>query len=173
MAELHDVAEIMLHPGEHAVRQHQHRIRTLLGSCVAITLWHRARRIGAMCHYMLPTRGKSGKSPVGMPDGRYGEEALGLMLQGLAALKVAPLECEAKLFGGGVQLHAPRYLDVGRLNGEAGRDMLQQLGIPVVAESLFGFGYRRICFDVCSGEVLQWKGGDVDIGQMPGESAWR
>ncbi|MFM2120003.1 MAG: hypothetical protein RL722_1471, partial [Pseudomonadota bacterium] len=31
-------------------------LRTLLGSCVAVTLWHPGRQLGGMCHYLLPAR---------------------------------------------------------------------------------------------------------------------
>ena len=50
--------EIFLQPGEFYFGDAATRIRTLLGSCVAITLWHPARMIGGMCHYMLPNRQK-------------------------------------------------------------------------------------------------------------------
>src|SRR5690606_5865574 len=35
------------------------RLHTLLGSCVAITLWHPRYRYGGMCHFMLPGRSRS------------------------------------------------------------------------------------------------------------------
>ena len=52
--------------------------RTLLGSCVSISLWHPRRKIGGMCHYMLPSRGGCEASA---PDGRYADEVIALMLQ--------------------------------------------------------------------------------------------
>lgn len=45
---------VTLQPGEFHFGGANTRIQTLLGSCVAITLWHPIRRIGGMCHYMLP-----------------------------------------------------------------------------------------------------------------------
>lgn len=42
-------------------------VRTLLGSCVALVLWHPQRRIGAMCHYLLPGRQRRD----GSPDARF------------------------------------------------------------------------------------------------------
>ena len=44
------VIEIFLQPGELWFGDEQTRIRTILGSCVAVTLWHPGRRIGGMCH---------------------------------------------------------------------------------------------------------------------------
>jgi hypothetical protein len=62
--------DIFLQPGEFYFGDHETRIRTLLGSCVAITMWHPRLRIGGMCHYLLPMhRGRSGKTEL---DGRGG-----------------------------------------------------------------------------------------------------
>ena len=48
--------EIFLNPGEYAFGTELDRIRTILGSCVAVTFWHPGLRLGAMCHYLLPAR---------------------------------------------------------------------------------------------------------------------
>ena len=45
---------ISLLPGELYFGQ-RHLLKTLLGSCVAITLWHPQRQLGGMCHFLLPT----------------------------------------------------------------------------------------------------------------------
>src|SRR5439155_18563598 len=42
--------EIFLQPGEWYFGDADTRIRTLLGSCVAITMWHPRRCLGGMCH---------------------------------------------------------------------------------------------------------------------------
>jgi len=90
-------------------------------------------------------------------DGRYGDEALRLMLHELARRKVAPATCEAKIFGGGNmfpgQTKGQSAPAVGRRNGEAAREMLQANGIPVVSESLFGDGHRQVAFDVDTGDI--------------------
>ncbi|WP_056262190.1 MULTISPECIES: hypothetical protein [unclassified Roseateles] len=48
---------------------------------------------------------------------------------------------------------AAQLPDVGRKNGEAARELLQQHGIPIVSESLFGDGHRQIIFSIRTGEV--------------------
>lgn len=145
--------ELFLQPGEYFAGDADHRIRTLLGSCVSITLWHHGRRFGAMSHFLL-----SGRGPGALPtlDARYGEESLLLMLRELERARVTPTECQAKIFGGGdmfpgqARNHA---LNVGRANGETARRLLRFHGIRVVSESLFGIGHRQILFDICSGDV--------------------
>jgi chemotaxis protein CheD len=147
------VIEIFLQPGEYYVGDADCRIRTLLGSCVSITLWQRERRVGAMSHFLLADRGSTRSNEL---DGRYAEEATVLMLQGLARANVLPHECQAKIFGGGDMFPKQRRNDasnVGRRNGEAARQMMRAHQIPVVAASLYGVGHRNIIFDIKSGHV--------------------
>ena len=148
-----DLVEIVLGPGEHFVGDARHRICTLLGSCVSITLWHPRYRIGAMSHFLLPSRSDNAGQ---VPDGRYGEEVMCIMLRKLAAVHVAPRECVGKIFGGGNMFPLQSRADarnVGVKNGEAARALLRAHRIPIVSESLFGIGHRQIIFDVRSGDV--------------------
>jgi len=145
---------VVLRPGEYFVGDARHRVRTLLGSCVSVTLWHARQRIGAMSHFLLATRGEGARTDG--PDPRYGDEALQLMLAGLSARNVVAAQCQAKIFGGGDMFPAHRNragMAVGRRNGEAARALLQQHGIEVISESLFGAGHRQIAFDIHSGHV--------------------
>jgi chemotaxis protein CheD len=145
--------DILLQPGEFFVGEGSCRIRTLLGSCVAITLWHPRKLIGAMSHFMLATRGQR---PLAELDGRYGDEAMLLMLRELERLHVKPIDCEAKLFGGGNMFAQPSPVHsptVGENNGECAHGLLRAHGIQLVSESLFGEGLRQIIFDVARGDV--------------------
>lgn len=152
-----DRVDVYLAPGHYVVGDRRHRIHTLLGSCVSIALWAPRHRVGALCHFLLASRGQDeGAARRHRPDARYGDEALQLMLEALAALGVGPERCEAKVFGGG-DMFPGRMLGggdgVGRRNGEAARHLLEQRGIPLRSESLFGNGHRRIIFDVATGDV--------------------
>jgi chemotaxis protein CheD len=147
--------DIFLLPGELFVADAGYQIRTILGSCVSITLWHPRLHIGGMSHFLLPTRGASSTAPKEL-DGHYGDEALELMFRDLRANGVEPRQCEAKIFGGGNMFPGRMKVEgqhVGRRNGEAARELLAQHSIPVVKESLFGVGHRQIIFDVSKGDV--------------------
>lgn len=150
--------EIVLKPGDFHFGGAELRLRTLLGSCVAITLWHPERRIGGMCHFVLPAR------PPGRPgelDGHYGEEAMALFLAKLRASGTQPTEYQAKLFGGGRMFepaHGPAALppdafDVALRNELYARELVRTHGFQLVAEHLGGNGHRSVIFDVGSGEV--------------------
>lgn len=156
--------DLFLQPGEYFVGNADYRVRTLLGSCVSITLWHPESRIGAMSHFLLSARGAGVSSAL---DARYGEEALSLMLHELEQAGVPAIACQAKIFGGGNMF--PRQtkndaLHIGRKNGETARRLLRFHGIDVVSESLYGIGHRQIIFDIGSGDVWvrQVKPAEVD-----------
>jgi chemotaxis protein CheD len=146
-------SDVFLQPGEYHVADAGARIRTVLGSCVSITLWHPLRHIGAMSHFLLSSRVGTTAAEL---DGRYAEEAMQLMLRELAREGVAPRECHGKLFGGGNMF--PRQVltsagNIGQKNGEAARALMREHGVPVVSESLFGVGYREVIFDIATGDV--------------------
>jgi chemotaxis protein CheD len=145
-----DQVDVFLQPGDWFVGDHTYRIRTLLGSCVSITLWHRGLRVGAMSHFLLPEHSRGG-----MPDGRYGADALALMLEGLRGYGVQGSDCQAKIFGGGDMFPGQLRcgISIGEKNGAAARALLAGAGIALVSESLFGSGHRQILFDVASGDV--------------------
>ena len=148
--------DVFLQPGEFFVGHAGYRIRTVLGSCISMTLWSPLQRIGAMSHFVLSSRGGTpGGLPIGL-DAKYGDEALDLMLHELGRMRVQASQCQAKIFGGGDMFpnHKTRgTLAVGRRNGEAARNLLLSHGIEVISESLFGKGHRQIAFDIGSGHV--------------------
>jgi chemotaxis protein CheD len=146
-----DQSDVLLHPGDCFVGDASHRIRTVLGSCISVTLWCPKLRVGAMSHSLLATR-----PPHAEPSSRYGDDALKLMLARLELLGVSPAACEAKIFGGGHMFRtqsASGPMEIGRRNGEAARSLLRAHGIEPVSESLFGEGHRQIVFDVATGHV--------------------
>lgn len=164
------VTDIFLQPGEYFVGDARYRIRTLLGSCVSIMLWHPGRRIGALSHFLLSSRGAD-PDPLSELDARYGEEAMCLMLHELKRMNVTATECQGKIFGGGNMF--PKQVKasiskVGQKNGETARCLLRSHGIPIVSESLFGVGHRQIIFDVNSGDVWarQFEPVDAHLPEM-------
>jgi chemotaxis protein CheD len=162
--------DVFLQPGEYFVGDAGCRIRTLLGSCVSITLWHPQRHIGAMSHFLLANRGSR---RAGEFDGRYGDEALHLLLRDLQRAGVDPRQCQAKVFGGGNMFPAISKASaarVGKMNGEAAHQLLDAHGIPVVSQCLYGVGHRQVIFDVATGHVwsrqlMLMAAGNADLGQ--------
>lgn len=149
--------DIHVHPCEIWFGGGPTRLRTLLGSCVAITLWHPLLRLGGLCHFMV-SRSPAVARRAGR-EGCYAESAMVLLQQKIAATGHRPEEFEAKLFGGGMMFacpDTPRQCLSHRVqiyNIAAARALTQQYGHPVVAEHLGGQGHRQLIFDVETGLV--------------------
>ena len=157
--------EVVLNPGGFCFAAEGTRIRTLLGSCISITLWHPQRRIGGMCHYMNPSRSQ----PVGPHDldGRYADEAMQLFGNALDRTGTRPQEYEVKMFGGGTQFSTAggSALDVCRDSVTAGLHLLDRYGYTLSARHLGGAGFRRVDLDLATGQVgLTYARNHVDEG---------
>jgi chemotaxis protein CheD len=146
--------EIILKPGEVYFGERDTRIRTLLGSCVAITVWHPLLRIGGMCHFLLPT---NNIAKVGNQlDGRYADQAMLLFMHELERTKTRSADYVVKVFGGGSQFTSSAKaagISVPDKNIIAGSALLEQHGFKVKAGDLGGTGHRYVIFDIWSGHV--------------------
>jgi chemotaxis protein CheD len=148
------VDDVVLAPGDFFFGGEGLRIRTLLGSCVAITLWHPALRIGGMCHYLVPSR-RHPADPGGL-DGRYATEAIAMFLRESGRRATVPKDYQVKMFGGGSQFQDPAGLpgfDVPSNNIEAGLHLLEQHGFSLSAKHLGGTGHREVVLDLANGQV--------------------
>ena len=149
--------DIYLHPGEWYFGGRDTLIHTLLGSCVSITLWHPLHRLGGMCHYMLPTRGRGQEHTLAL-SGRYADEAILLLLQQVLRSGLPLREFHAKLIGAaGVLTDNEMTLsaapDVAANNMAQARQLADQLGLNLKANDLGGTRPRLVWFDLDSGDV--------------------
>jgi chemotaxis protein CheD len=148
-----EVEDIALPPGRYFLGGGNCRMRTMLGSGVVITLWHRARRIGAIAHF-LP-----GLSGSGIPlelDGHMGPEGLQLVLQALQWSQIDPADCVARICGSGnviSRTDSVPSLNTGQAGGEFARRLLRARGLPIVSERFYAADRHQIVFDVGTGRV--------------------
>lgn len=142
--------DVFLGPGDLYFGDRTTRIRTLLGSCVALTLWHPRARIGGMCHYVVPTR--HGRQPLHELSGHYADEALLLLLGEIRSTATSPHEYQVKMFGGGSQF-ADTTIDVATRNVEAGLELLKGHGLTLTSMHFGGTGHRQVILDVSTGDV--------------------
>lgn len=164
------VIEIFLQPGDFYFGDQDTRIRTLLGSCVSITCWHPKKKIGGMCHYMLPTRGD--KRQGAALDGRYADEAMELFLNEIRAANTRPAEYQIKLFGAGNMFpkagdhncakctpeRAYQRTDnlcpkISCRNHQVAYHLVSKHGFSIQAEHLGGVGHRQLIFDIWNGDA--------------------
>lgn len=160
------VIDIFLQPGDFYFGDRNTRIRTLLGSCVSITMWHPTLLIGGMCHYMLPSRSSQATAYL---DGRYGDEAILMFFREAMRQESDPNAFVVKVFGGGNMFNYATSSDpcrdqpcnvaikscrnVACKNTVQGVSMLENMGLTIEAHDLGGKSSRNIFFDIWNGHV--------------------
>lgn len=161
--------DIFLRPGDFYFGSGNRHVRTLLGTCVAIAIWHPGKRVGGMCHFLLPTRWHSAVS-AGAAAGFYADEVMGLFADALASSKTRSRDYVVKLFGGGNMFpnqHSSWPCDgkgcrdpfrkacpnIGCRNISAARGLLAAHDYAVDSEHVGGSGSRHILFNLGNGVV--------------------
>ncbi len=148
---------LMLLPGQLHFGRQVAALRTLLGSCVAITLWHRHKRMGGMCHYLLPSRRRSADTPL---EGRFGDEAMELMVEALYRAGTRPDEFDAHLYGGADTMPdtAGAKFNIGERNIEAGWAMIDHYGFQLQGVDVGDNVPRTVTLRLATGEVDMRRG---------------
>ncbi|WP_207060808.1 chemotaxis protein CheD [Motiliproteus sp. SC1-56] len=150
----------VLKPGDFYFGSRGEQIKTLLGSCVAITLWHPQQRIGGMCHFLLPDNGGKELEKGGY-DGRYADQVMAMFKRELVRTRTRPRDYQVKVFGGGNMFPqlARQGLDIGQRNIGAARRLLHQEGFRIRAEHVGKSGHRAIILELETGRTwVRWQG---------------
>jgi chemotaxis protein CheD len=149
---------IFVNPGGSYFGSGEAYIETLLGSCVAIIVWHPEKKIGGLCHYLLPGRTRQSARATAL-DGRYGDEALMQMLNQIQRTGTNLKDYVVKVFGGGRILDLPAAsIRVGDENVRFALEILKAQGVIVTSQDITGDGYRYIRFDLFTGDVWVRRG---------------
>ena len=139
-----------LKPGDVLVTDTPVLVSTVLGSCVAVTMFSASRGLGAICHAMLPAN--SGREK----DLRYVDTALQHIYEKLLEYG-AGSDLVIKLFGGAQLLNvgeaAADKQSVGDQNVAQAEAVLASLGLAVSARDTGGFRGRKLFFCTRSGDV--------------------
>lgn len=138
-----------LYPGALHVSKEPIYITTVLGSCVSICLWDPILKYGGMNHFMLPFwNGKGLASP------KYGNIAVEKLVEKMLDLGCKKVNLKAKVFGGGdVINNDSNMFQIGERNIALAKDMLAEMGIPILSSSLGGRNGRKIIFQTDTGVV--------------------
>lgn len=143
-----------LFPGTLFAAPEDHRISTVLGSCVAVCLWDSVARMGGINHYMLPLWNGEG-----LATPKYGNIAIKKLLARVLAMGCRQENLVAKVFGGAnVMGTGNEVFMIGDRNVILAYQMLEEYGIPVAASDVGGRVGRKIVMHTATGIVLVGKG---------------
>jgi chemotaxis protein CheD len=134
-----------LMPGDVALARRGERLKTLLGSCVAVILTDPHRTVGVMCHIVHSSRPNSAN----LHNTAFGSCAMDDMFHRLRRVGLAPTLCQAYAFGGGDMFpHLGLQQTVGERNARWVTDFLAEHNIELLTHSLGGAQYRKIAWTV-------------------------
>ena len=139
-------------------------LKTLLGSCIGLTLWHPRRLLGGMCHFMLPGRTRKPDAPL---DGRYGDEAIAVLVDRIAASGTKTQDYIAHLYGGADTLPDASKLktSVGDRNIETAWSLVERHGFQLEGVDVGDNVPRSVTLDLITGLVTMSRGAPTNSGR--------
>lgn len=165
------IAEHSIHaylkPGEIIISQNPILVSTILGSCVAITMFSTNSKVGAICHAMYP------KNPMGKASNHYVDSAILSLIQKMADYG-AGADVTVKLFGGAQVLGSGGKDGVGRTTIGAqnifeAKQVLERLGLAIASANVGGSQGRKLLFSIKTGDVylrkLRLTGNACSVGE--------
>jgi len=119
-------------------------LRTILGSCVGICLYDPGALLAGLSHIMLPTKNDRNSN-----DRKYADSALPLMVEEMSKMGARKARMVAKIVGGATMFKMAENSmmgEIGRNNVKKVREVLDGLGIRIIAEDVGGDYGRTIDF---------------------------
>lgn len=152
---------INLQPGEvyfsHEVKiDNLNKIKTILGSCVSVTVWHSGSKVAGMCHYLLAQKSGTIKATQVMQKYRYGEEALDYLLKKMVLLH--PLnEYELALFGGSNMYPSLACPSIGQVNVMFAQGWAKKNQLHFNKQDVLGNDCRSVTLNLTTGNITLIK----------------
>jgi len=127
-------------------------LKTILGSCVAVTIWHSESKTAGMCHYLLAKKIDKAKVTQVMQKYRYGEEALNYLLRKMTLLH--PLdEYDLALFGGSNMYPSLTQPSIGEVNVTYAQVWAKRNKLTFYRQETLGNNGRSIAFNLTTGGI--------------------
>ena len=147
---------VTIYPGETYFGNTAKWVNTILGSCVAIVLWHPQRKLTGLCHYVLPEM-RSGAD--NLVPGRYAEGAIRFLFESVKRYQTSIIDYEVGIYGGGYLLggNNHEYFDIGRKNAVIGLSLLKQAGITPREQKVGGRCYRTLKVNGLTGVITLFE----------------
>lgn len=141
---------VYLKPGEVIISRNPILVSTILGSCIAVTIFSPGKKIGAICHAMYPC------NPTGVANVQYVDSAIYYVF-GKMAEYTGKSDMIVKLFGGARVLAAGEYeeerMAIGEQNITQAKRTLADLGLTISNADIGGIRGRKLLFSMKTGDV--------------------
>jgi chemotaxis protein CheD len=144
--------------GEVALAAQPARLTTIVGSCIAVTLYSPQLHVGMLSHVVLPCATGSTAYP-----GKFADTCVPHMLSTLQSRGANRDGLVAKIAGGACMFGICKSMHIGEANVQATVEALDARGIRIVSRDVGGTIGRRICFDLATGSLIVDRVGHPSI----------
>ena len=144
--------KIVLHPGDFCFTQKKVIMNTLLGSCIAVVIWHPKYKLGGMCHFVLP---KCSNDKSNSLNGRFAEDAFEMFRLAIIQHHTLTQDYEVSVFGGSL-MNPSAYSkenSIGEVNSLFTEVLMKNYSFNVKKRDLRGFSARKLSFDTNTGDI--------------------
>ncbi|MGO9359863.1 MAG: chemoreceptor glutamine deamidase CheD [Xanthobacteraceae bacterium] len=146
-----DAVAVKVLPGEHHVTADpDEMLVTVLGSCIAACIRDPVLGVGGMNHFMLSESQESG-SDAASSDMRYGNVAMGRLIDDILSRGGLRQRLEIKVFGGG---NVSGSSNIGHSNADFVESYLAAEQLPIAAAFLRGNLPLRVHYFPVTGRVM-------------------
>jgi len=127
-------------------------LKTILGSCITVTVWHSESKTAGMCHYLLTQEASSNKVTQVMHKYRYGDQALDYLLKKMALLH--PMgEYNLALFGGSNMYPSLIQPSIGEMNVKFAQAWAKKNRLTFYQQDVLGNNSRSVSLSLTTGNI--------------------
>ena len=143
---------VFLEPGSLYISDRPVRVSTILGSCIAVTMFSDRLKVGGICHALLPRN----TTADGLNGFRYVDSSIAYMLKQFDHMGVDRHEMDVKLLGGANVLNNREdgRASVGQRNIDTALEIMKNENIRLSVSDIGGKQGRKIHFFTHTGKVL-------------------
>jgi chemotaxis protein CheD len=143
--------DYFLVPGYVYMSRESSLISTVVGSCVAVSLWDCEKALGGMANFLYPVVKDKSQAVV-----LYGNVAISSMIKLFIGEGSRPEHLTAQIFGGAVN-PLGGCEEIGLENIRVAQKLLASKRIPVTSEDIGGTMGRKIVYNTLYNEAIVYK----------------
>ncbi len=151
------LCEYLLKPGYIFLSRDPVIISSVLGSCVAVSLWDSRGLFGGMANYLYPETG-GGEAPTA----KFGNVALNHLARMFFQEGATKENIRAQIFGGASV--SAESQTVAEENIAVARQVLRKFDIKIVSEDIGGDMGRKLIYNTLTNEAIVYKANQLRKG---------
>lgn len=144
--------DIFLKPGDIFIADRPAVVSTILGSCLAVTIFNQRLMVGGICHAQMPKKNTQDKGD----EFHYVDTSFSYMVNKFNMLGIHKHEMEMKLFGGANVLGRTslQQKTIGEQNIQTALEIIEAENFNLVNSDVGGNHGRKLKFYTDTGTIL-------------------